>query len=54
MIGLWSSPRHLLANDTAEGLEEQLGGRRLLLTAKGDKEQVEQILSRTSGVQSTS
>lgn len=42
----------LLANDTPEGLEEQLGGRRLLLTAKGDKEQVEQILSRTSGVQS--
>ena len=39
----------LLANDT----EEQLGGRRLLLTAKGDKEQVEQILSRTSGVQLT-
>lgn len=42
----------LLANDAPEGLEEQLGGRRLLLTAKGDKEQVEQILSRTSGVQS--
>ena len=42
----------LLANDTPEGLEEQLGGRRLLLTAKGDKGQVEQILSQTPGVQS--
>ena len=42
----------LLANDTPEGLEEQLGGRRLLLTAKGDKGQVERILSQTPGVQS--
>ena len=42
----------LLANDTPEGLEEQLGGRRLLLTAKGDKGQVEAILSQTPGVQS--
>lgn len=42
----------LLANDTPEGLEEQLGGRRLLLTAKGDKGQVERILSQVPGVQS--
>lgn len=42
----------LLANDTPEGLEEQLGGRRLRLTAKGDKGQVEAILTQTPGVQS--
>lgn len=41
----------LLANDTPEGLEEQLGGRRLLLTAKGTQEQVEHILAQIPGVQ---
>lgn len=41
----------LLANDTPERLEEQLGGRRLLLTAKGAEEAVEQLLAQIPGVQ---
>lgn len=40
----------LLANDTPEGLERQLGGRRLLLTARGQATEVESLLADMAGI----